>query len=110
MYKSRREFIASTIANITGFGLLLMMPDGAQACLYGKWKVRCHKGHDDIVEDVTCNHTCEKCGDQALTEGSGSVVCPQGHPNVVSTGTKNERDKWLRSYKCRQCGMECCIN
>jgi len=53
--------------------VILTVPIRAHACLYGTFKVRCPNGID-IVEDGTCNHTCEKCGGKAFTEGEGYLV------------------------------------
>ena len=109
MNKTRREFIVRVVGTIGAVGVIVAAPSPAWACLAGTWKVRCPKGHDDIVEDITCNHTCEKCREKAFSDGVGDVVCPDGHANHVSTGNRNERDKWLRSLKCSKCGKECCI-
>lgn len=108
MDKTRREFIAKVFGTMGAVGAILVAPSSAWACLAGTWKVRCPKGHDDIVEDITCNHTCEKCGEKAFSDGVGNVVCPDGHANRVSTGNRNERDNWLQSLKCSKCGKECC--
>ena len=109
MNKSRREFIARVIGTIGAVGIIVVAPSPAWACLAGTWKVRCPKGHDDIVEDITCNHTCEKCNTKAFSDGVGDIVCPDGHANPVRTGNRNEREKWLQSLKCSKCGKECCI-
>ncbi len=109
MNKTRREFIAKVVGTIGAAGIIVAAPNPALACLVGTWKVRCPKGHDDIVEEITCNHTCEKCGAKALSDGVGDVVCPGGHANHVSTGNRKERGKWLQSLKCSKCGKECCI-
>ncbi len=109
MNKARREFIVRVVGTIGAVGVIVAAPSPARACLAGKWKVRCPRGHDDIVEDVTCNHACEKCGAKAFSDGVGDVVCPDGHANHVSTGNRNERDKWLQRLKCSKCGKECCI-
>ena len=110
MQTTRREFIASTLGTITGLGLLLSQPSDSIACLVGTWWVRCPNRHVDTVEDVTCNHTCEKCGANAVSNGNGTVVCPVGHDNYVRTGSRSERGSWLKTYRCtqRDCGRECC--
>lgn len=110
MQSTRREFIASILGTLSAVGLILSQPDQARACLVGTWWVRCPKGHVDTVEDVTCNHDCEKCDTNAFSNGNGTVVCPVGHNNYVRTGSRWERGKWLKSYRCRtaDCGRECC--
>src|SRR5215813_2320992 len=112
MNKTRREFIAIAVGTVGAVGIVVATPSQARACLYGKWKVRCPDGHIDIVDEVTCNHTCEKCPKKAFVDGEGDVVCPNGHVNHVRTGNRNERDKWIDSLKCRQpgCGKECNMN
>ena len=105
--KSRREFLGSLIGVFGAAAIVLTVPTHAQACLYGTFKVRCPNGHIDIVEDGTCNHTCEKCGAKAFTEGEGDLVCPDGHVNHVRTGSSRRREDVTRSVKCRTCGKEC---
>ena len=107
--KTRREFIARVTGIIGAVGIIVAAPGPARACLAGTWKVRCLRGHVDIVDDITCNHKCEKCGEKAFSDGVGDVVCPDGHANPVSTGNRNERDKWLQSLKCSKCGKGCRI-
>lgn len=109
MNQTRREFSARALKTIGAIGLIVAAPNAAWACLAGTWKVRCSKNHDDTVEDITCNHRCKTCGEKAFSEGVGTVVCPAGHANHVSTGNRNEQDKWLQSLKCSVCGKECCI-
>jgi hypothetical protein len=109
MNKSRRKFIARVVGTTGAIGVIMAAPNPARACLAGRWKVRCSNGHDDIVKDITCNHTCEKCRVKTFSEGVGDVVCPDGHANHVSTGNRNEQSKWLQSLKCSKCGKECCI-
>ena len=110
MQSSRREFIASTLGTISGVGFIVARPEHARACLVGTWWVRCPNGHIDTVEDVTCNHDCEKCPARAFSNGNGTVVCPVGHNNYVQTGSSSERRRWLKTYRCRTagCGRECC--
>ena len=104
---SRRQLL-SRMYGVTGFALAVMLvPRSARACLVGRWKVRCPNGHVDVVEEVTCNHTCEKCGVVAFSGGVGQVVCPKGHSNQVTTGDKSGRAQWLCSFKCRVDGLEC---
>jgi hypothetical protein len=74
--------------------------------LEGTWIVRCQRGHDDQVEDITANHDCEKCGMQSVHDGYANVVCPDGHATHVEGIT--------RSHLCTQplpsggiCGKQC---
>jgi hypothetical protein len=74
--------------------------------LEGTWKVRCPKGHDDIVENITRNHTCEECGVKAVDDGRAIVLCPDGHENRVEGITRRH----LCQYKLpngNACGKEC---
>lgn len=109
MKKIGRKFSTRLISALGAVCLIMTSFDLALGCLAGTWKVRCPKGHDDIVEQITCNHICEKCGAKAFTDGNGYIVCPDGHANHVKTGNRNQRDKWLLSYKCEKCGKECCL-
>jgi hypothetical protein len=104
---SRRHFITSLMGTFGAVGIMLSVPSRAHACLYGTFKVRCPNGHIDTVEDGTCNHTCEKCGVKALSEGEGDILCPNGHINHVRTGSSRRRRDVTSSYKCRTCGKEC---
>lgn len=74
--------------------------------LRGTWIVRCPKGHDDQVEDITKDHDCEKCDAKAVDSGSANVVCPHGHATHVEGITE--------SHLCSEplpgggiCGMQC---
>lgn len=107
MNETRREFIARAVGTLGAVGIVAAAPTPARACLVGKWEVRCPNGHDDIVDQVTCNHSCQKCGAKAFSDGVGLVVCPRGHANRVSTGNSDQRDQWLQSYKCPQDSLEC---
>jgi hypothetical protein len=57
-------------------------------CLEGTWIVRCPRGHDDQVDDITCNHDCEKCGLKSVDGGTADVVCPDGHATRVGGVTR----------------------
>lgn len=57
--------------------------------LRGTFVVRCGRGHDDIVEGITRNHDCEKCGTQCVDEGTAYVVCPLGHATRVEGITES---------------------
>lgn len=107
---SRRRFVTSMLGALGAIGITLTVPTRASACLYGKFKVRCPNGHVDIVEDGTCNHTCEKCDVKAFTEGEGDLVCPDGHVNHVRTGSSRRREDVTTSVKCRTCGKECRVD
>ena len=69
--------------------------------LEGIWIVECPNGHRDIVEEVTEDHTCEKCGVAAVGDGNANVVCPNGHVSWVSGITEK--------HTCPNegCGKEC---
>ena len=110
MNHTRRTVLVRLISSVGATSFMAGAPLRARACLLGKWKVRCPNGHDDIVDDVTCNHACETCHANALSGGVGNVVCPNGHASHVSTGDRNEQDKWLQSFKCPTCGFECRID
>lgn len=110
--RTRRHFIKALVALVGSSTVLLANPLVARACLYGTFIVRCRNGHDDIVEDGTCNHDCEKCGVKAFSNGEGYIVCPSGHANYVQTGTS--RRTAMTSYRCRArwpngavCQQEC---
>jgi hypothetical protein len=107
MDRAKRKLIAVILTGFTGIGINLTVARRAQACLVGTWKVRCPNGHDDTVNDVTCNHVCEKCHADAIKDGSGCVVCPHGHAAHVSTGSRDERDEWLTSFTCPVGKSEC---
>jgi len=105
-------------ARVTLAGIVLADAPEAQACLVGTWVVRCPDGHDNTVNDITCQHECEttlpsgqKCGKQVFDGSWVTVVCPdQGaHPNRVNAGEGRDgnRDTWLKSKKCDTCGKEC---
>ena len=57
--------------------------------LDGTWIVRCPKGHDDQVDDITRNHDCETCGEKAVDDGNANVVCPDGHATHVGGITRS---------------------
>ena len=115
MNKTRREFIATVVGTIATAGIIVVASSPARACLYGKWKVRCPNGHDDIVDAGTCQHVCEKpgCGRQVFSGHAVTVVCPIGHPNRVDTGTYPQKHgkPVMESYRCSTstCGRECLI-
>jgi len=109
MTMTRRELIATLAAKIAAFGIIVASPSAARACLIGTWKVRCLNGYDNFVDQITCNHTCEKCHAQALKDGEGNIMCPNNHINHVSTGNSGEKGRWIRSYACSTCKAECCI-
>jgi hypothetical protein len=109
MNQTRRSYVMTVSGMLASIAMIGFVPSTAGACLVGRWKVRCPNGHDDYVDEVTCKHSCEKCGAKAVSGGDGVVVCPNGHPNRVSTGNRGQRESWLRSYKCRSCGKECCL-
>jgi DNA-directed RNA polymerase subunit RPC12/RpoP len=112
MNKTRREFITTVVGTIAAVGTVVVgAPSSAQACLYGKWQVRCANGHIDIVDDGTCQHKCEKCGLQVFDGHTVTVVCPVGHANRVDTGTYPQKrgHPVMESYKCSTCGRECRI-
>jgi hypothetical protein len=110
MAMMRRGFLATLVARVVWVGIVVGTPGAASACLVGKWRVRCPNGHDDIVDEITCNHNCEKCHALAFNDGEGNIVCPNNHVNHVSTGSTGERGKWMRSHPCSRCGEECCIS
>lgn len=68
-------------------------------CLMGTWIVRCRNGHDDRVDDITCNHDCDHCDDKSVTDGAANVVCPLGHVSIVGGVTT--------THACPTCGREC---
>src|SRR5882724_11000423 len=89
MNKTRRTFVSGLLGAIGGASVILATPSAVRGCLVGKWKVRCPNKHCDIVDDVTCNHTCDTCHVKAFSDGVGDVVCPDGHVNHVSTGSRS---------------------
>ena len=107
MKGTRREFISTLILQFGAVGIIVAVPHPASACLVGKWRVICPNRHIDMVDDITCNHNCETCGAVAFSNGEGDIVCPNNHPNHVVTGSRDDRDHWLQSRKCSQCGAEC---
>jgi hypothetical protein len=109
MATTRRKFIATLVAKIAAVGIIVAAPRAARACLIGTWKVRCPNGHDNTVDEITCNHTCDKCHAQAFKDGEGNIVCPNYHVNHVSTGNSGQKGMWIRSYACSTCKAECCI-
>jgi hypothetical protein len=106
MNRTRRSFMVRVVETLGAATIIAALPRSAQACLYGKWKVRCANGHVDTVTEGTCQHVCEKCGLQAFSGDTVTVVCPEGHLNRVNTG------KLLQSFKCTtpRCGKECRID
>lgn len=75
-------------------------------CLRGTWIVRCPNGHDDQVDDITCNHDCEKCDAKAVDGGRAMVVCPAGHATQVTGITESH----LCNYRLPNggiCGQQC---
>ena len=114
MTKTRRQFITTVVGTIAAICTsVVLAPSPARACLYGKWKVRCPNGHDDIVDAGTCRHNCETDGVQVFSGDVVTVVCPVGHPNRVDTGTypRKHGRPVMESYTCRvsRCGRECRI-
>ena len=109
MTMTRRSIVTALIAKAGAIGVLLITPGSAWACLWGKWKIRCPNGHDDIVTQGTCQHTCETCGAQAFNNGAVRIVCPNGHATLVQTGTSHDQKDVLQSYKCPQDQLECRI-
>jgi hypothetical protein len=107
MTLSRRKLLLDLPIRFAAVGLLTFWYEPAHACLAGRWKVRCPNGHDDIVDQVTCNHNCDECGAQAFKDGEGNVVCPNGHVNHVVTGNRDQQDRWIQSLNCAQCNAEC---
>jgi hypothetical protein len=71
--------------------------------LIGTWVVRCQNGHDNMVSNVTINHSCETrgCGIKSVSEGAAWVVCPRNkdHCDWVSGITKQ--------HECETCGAQC---
>jgi hypothetical protein len=99
MNVTRRKF-AKAVA-IAPIALIGAVPAFAAGFLEGTWVVRCPRGHDDYVTDITRNHDCETCNTKAISDGAGRVVCPNGHASFVSGVT--------RQHKCPEqgCGLEC---
>ena len=106
MIKTRRDFIARLLETSGAFGIALAMPRPAKACLYGKWKVRCPNGHDNMVDDGTCQHKCKNCRVQAFSGNDVTVVCRNGHPNRITTGA-GDRDHITQHYTCPSCHTDC---
>jgi hypothetical protein len=108
MINNRRDFIARTAGTGGLVAMYLAKPRPAQACLLGTWFLYCRNCHHiDTVEDGTCQHKCENCGQQVFygTDGRDvTLVCEDGHLNPVTTGT---HDHPSTSYKCTSCGKDC---
>ena len=111
MKKTRRQFMAGVAKTAGVAGMVAAASSSAEACLEGQWKVRCpYDGTIDTVEGVTCDHKCSRCYRDVFTGGHDAVtvMCPKGHPNVVMiTGTREQKDKWVKSFKCPQDGLQC---
>jgi hypothetical protein len=107
--KMIRRRLVCQLFRIMGLTMLgvSVVPGRAWACLVGKWTVRCPNGHDEIVDEVTCNYKCRKCGALAFSAGTGLLVCPNGHPNRVATGGRDDKMRWLCSFRCEVDGLEC---
>jgi hypothetical protein len=93
-----RRNVTKLVAACGLAAMLFAAPIAARAdgFLVGTWKVRCENGHDDQVEDITRNHTCEHsgCGKKSVDGGKAKVVCPDGHATQVEGVT--------RQHKCTQ--------
>jgi len=107
MDTNRRDFLRKLLWTSGAVSLVLSIPGRASACLYGNWLVRCPNGHLNIITDITCNRTCETCGALSVVNGEAVVMCPNSHANHVISGMREEREKWVMSYKCHICGQEC---
>jgi len=107
MALTRRSVLAALVAQAGSISVLVNTSAPAWACLWGRWKIRCPNGHDDIVTQGTCQHQCETCGAQAFDHGAVRIVCPNGHATLVQTGTSHDQRDLLQSYKCPQDHLEC---
>ena len=59
---------------------------------------------------VTRDRKCSRCHQGVFTGGHDAVtvMCPKGHRNVVKiTGTREQKDQWVNSFKCPQDGLQC---
>lgn len=100
---TRRDIITRMLG-ITS--VIVAVPNYAEACLYGKWNVRCPNGHIDTVTDGTCQHKCEKCRAQVFSGKDVTVVCRNGHSSRITTGDCG-RSTCTTSYICPKCGIDC---
>jgi len=107
---TRRDTIKmAAVAGVASVGVLMIpSPAAAEGFLEGTWIVRCEDGHDDKVEDITRNHTCE-CGKKSVDGGTAIVVCPDGHG-----GKENKVEGITRQHQCQHplpgggiCGKQC---
>jgi len=66
---------------------------GSIGFLEGTFIVRCPRGHDDQVEDITRNHDCSHgdCGLRSVDDGRATVLCPDGHANHVEGITRQHK-------------------
>src|SRR5215204_1007977 len=96
------NLMRAPIAAASGaFGIMMVVPSHARACMYGRWVVRCPYGdckHEDVVTEGTCQHVCDRCHRQMFSGDVITVVCPVGHGNRVSTGDA------MDSWKCYAAG------
>ena len=109
---TRRLFLRALSAAAT-LPLVSLVISGSSAeangigFLDGTWIVRCRRGHDDQVEDITRNHDCEHdCDEKSVDDGSANVVCPDGHATHVEGITRSH----LCTYPLPQggvCGKQC---
>jgi len=110
MIMTRRSAVATLAVMAGAIGVLVRTSNFAWACLWGKWKIRCPNGHDDIVTRGTCQHLCETCGTQAFNNGAVRIVCPNNHATLVQTGTSHDQKNVLQSFKCPIDHLECRID
>src|SRR5262249_27821308 len=110
---TRRDAIKMTAAAAVAGVAALVVPSRASAegFLEGTFIVRCKNGHDDKVENLTRNHTCEHEGGglKSVDGGTAIVVCPDGHG-----GPENRVEGITRQHQCQTklpsggiCGKQC---
>lgn len=103
---SRRRLLGQAFRATAVASFYLASVAKAKACLYGSYLVVCSKGHVDRVDQGTCQHKCETCGEQVFRGAKVTLRCPNGHSGEVDSSVCGRA---CEGVNCGTCGANCRI-